>query len=267
MKIFAVFKKDYLVETSYKFAFILQIVGVFAYICAFYFLSELVGKDAEPYLRGFGSDYFSFVLLGIIFSNYMFVCLNSFSEYIRKEQTTGTIEAVLAAPTDPFVLLLYSFLWPLFVVTFETIIYIVLSILVFDLKILNINLLSLFVVLALTVISFGALGIISAGFIIIFKRGDPVNFLINSAFTLLGGVFFPVSILPPWLKVISNILPITYSLDSLRLSIVMGYSLKRLFYPDILFLLVFSALVLPLSLFVFNFAVKAAKKQGSLIKY
>ena len=50
----------------------------------------------------------------------------------------------------------------------------------------------------LTLLSSAGVGILSASFIIYFKRGDPINFLLSGATTFLGSVFFPVEQLPDW---------------------------------------------------------------------
>jgi ABC-2 type transport system permease protein len=52
----------------------------------------------------------------------------------------------------------------------------------------NANLFDAMIILILTIICFCSLGIISASFIMIFKRGDPVNWVFGSVSALLGGV-------------------------------------------------------------------------------
>jgi ABC-2 type transport system permease protein len=40
------------------------------------------------------------------------------------------------------------------------------------------------------------LGIISAAFIMRFKKGNPVTWMVATASELLGGVYFPIDVLP-----------------------------------------------------------------------
>jgi ABC-2 type transport system permease protein len=82
----------------------------------------------------------------------------------------------------------------------------------------------------------------------------------------LGGVYFPITILPLWVQEISYLLPITYSLHGMRMAILMGYSIKDI-RQDIFALILFSIILLPFSIFCFKFAIRKAKKQGSLIYY
>ncbi|KPK98798.1 MAG: hypothetical protein AMJ95_02325 [Omnitrophica WOR_2 bacterium SM23_72] len=65
---------------------------------------------------------------------------------------------------------------------------------------------------------------------------------------------------------ISYILPITYSLKAIRLSLLEGYSIKKL-APEITILFFFSVFLLLVSMQIFKYAVGKAKKKGSLIHY
>jgi len=71
----------------------------------FYFIAKLFGRAATPYLESYGGDYFSFVLIGIAFSDYLGVGLTSFAGIIREGQMLGTLEAMLITPPPEFILL------------------------------------------------------------------------------------------------------------------------------------------------------------------
>ena len=106
----------------------------------------------------------------------------------------------------------------------------------------------------------------SAGFILIFKRSEPIGWFISSLTGLFGGVYFPIEVLPLKLQTISYALPITYSLRSLRHALLSGYSSKMLI-PDILTLITFSAILLPLAIVIFKHTVRCVKIDGSLVHY
>ena len=100
----------------------------------------------------------------------------------------------------------------------------------------------------------------------IFKKGDPTTWLVTSLSWLLGGVFYPVQILPSWLEKLAYLLPITYALDGMRMALLQGHSLYQL-RANILALSIFTIFLLPISIFVFGKAVKRAKIEGSLAQY
>ena len=118
----------------------------------------------------------------------------------------------------------------------------------------------------MTIISFSSFGIISASFVMVLKRGDPISSIFTSVSGILGGLYYPVSILPGWLQKMSYLLPVTYSLEGMRLALLQGYSLRELM-PNIVALLLFSIIMLPLSIFIFGYAVKRAKIDGTLTQY
>jgi len=61
-------------------------------------------------------------------------------------------------------------------------------------------------------------------------------------------------------------LPPTYGLDGIRRVLIEGQGFAQVRQP-LISLFVFLAVLLPLSLWVFNRAVKRAKREGSLIQY
>ena len=157
-------------------------------------------------------------------------------------------------------------LWNIIFATLDLAIYIGLGILVFKINFTNINILATLTILILSIASFSGLGILSASFILVFKRGNPVGWMINSLEGLIAGVYFPVTVLPGWLQLIARFFPITYAIRAVELAVYRGFSVAEL-AKEITFLIVFAVLLLPVSLAVFKYAVRRAKKEGSLIKY
>ena len=265
-KIYALLKKDLLIEASYKFAFLFNIFSVAAGILTYFFIDKLFGHRITSHLEEFKVNYFSYVLLSMAFFSYIGVGIGSFSSRIRSEQLQGTLESLLSTPTDVSIILLSMGLWNLIFATFDVFIYIMLGIFLFGIDFSNLNILSTIVILFLTVISFSSLGILSASFIIILKKGNPVAWAINTLEGLLGGVFFPVSVLPALLQSIAKCLPITYAIRGIQLAVYRGYSLGQL-TAEWVFLLVFCLVLVPASLYSFIFALKRARRQGSLLQY
>jgi ABC-2 type transport system permease protein len=140
------------------------------------------------------------------------------------------------------------------------------GVLIFKVDLSQMNFLASLLILIMTVISFSSIGIISAAFIMVLKKGNPINWLINTFAGLFGGVYFPIEMLPKGLKTISYFIPITYSLRGLRHAILEGYSFKMLM-PDMLMLLLFCVVLFPISIWVFKKSVNKAKVTGSLTHY
>ncbi len=265
-KVMAFLRRDFKTELSYRFSFLLNLAGISFSVIMFYYISKLFGKAASPYLEDYGGDYFSFVIIGIAFSGYLSVSLHSFSGAIREGQMLGTLEAMMVTPTSISSIILLSSLWSFISTTVEVFVYLIAGITIFGLDLSRANILSGLVVMILTILSFSPLGIISASFIMAFKRGDPIAFLFGTASSLLGGVYYPITILPSWLQGLSRLLPITYSLSGMRHALLNGATLSEI-SSDLFALGFFSAVMIPLSLLGFRYAVRKAKEKGSLGHY
>jgi len=262
----AFIKKDVLVELSYKLQFVLSWVGIFLSVLIFYYISRLFGKIESPYLAEYGGEYFPFVFIGIMLSGYLALALGSFSVNIRNEQLTGTLEAMFATPAKPSTIISSISLWNFIFNSISIVIYLLFGIFIFGINLSKANFMGAFIILFLTILSLSSIGIISAAFTMVFKRGDPVAWLLNLSSAFFSGVYFPVNILPDNLRIISNLIPVTYSLRGLRNALLLGHGFKALM-PDMVILLVFCVILLPLSLLIFNYATKKSKITGSLTHY
>ncbi|MFH1778584.1 MAG: ABC transporter permease [Candidatus Omnitrophota bacterium] len=263
---FIFLKRDFLINSSYRYAFLFDLGGIFFSTITFFFIGKLFGEAAVPYLSDYNADYFSFVLIGIAFSEYLYIALNTFMDAVREEQITGTLENILLSPINIPSLVVCGSLWNFLFTSLRIACYLIIGWLLFAFDISRINYLSAFVVLMLAILSFSGLGMLSASFIIVFKKGDPINFVFSGLSRFLGGVYFPITILPLWIINISYLLPLTYALDAMRKAVLNNAGIFALKY-DLTGLIIFIALLLPLGIFSFKSALRRAKKEGSLLYY
>ncbi|MCG2726744.1 MAG: ABC transporter permease [Elusimicrobia bacterium] len=265
-QIFVFLRKDFLIETSYKFAFITGILHALISIFTFFFIDKMFGYKMTPHLETFQTGYFSYVFLSMAFFNYAGAGLGSFANKIREEQYQGTLEALLSTSIKIPTLLLSLSVWNFLYATFELIVYVILGLFIFKIDASNINIISFLTVFSLSIITFSAMGILSASFVIMFKKGNPIAWILSAAEGLLGGIFFPISVLPPFLQALSKFIPLTYSIKALELSVYRGYSVIEL-KNEISVLVVFAIFLLPISLWIFKFAINKALKEGHLGQY
>jgi ABC-2 type transport system permease protein len=265
-KALAFFYKDLLNESSYRFAFIAQFAGMIFAALSFFFLSKLLGSAPLPLLAPYGGDYFSFVLIGISFASYLRVSTEAFSSSIRNAQLMGTLEALLLTRTRAPVIILCSSIYNFIVTSIRVIAFLAIGSVLLGMKIGDGNFIGASILLVLTIICFSCLGIISASFVMVLKKGDPLNWLFVNASWLLGGVYYPVSILPDWAQKIAYFLPLTYSLEGMRFALMRGFNNHQLL-PYMLPLAALSILLLPLGILSFTFALNKARENGSLTHY
>lgn len=264
--ILAFLKKDIKIFASYKLFFLLSWAEMVISVTTFYYIGELFGKSANQYLIDYKTDYFTFVLIGIALSTYLLTSLRTFSNRISEAQTTGTFEAMLVSPRSSAEIIIGMSAWDFTYASIRIFIYLFLGVCLFGVQFNNPNIIAGIIILLLTIICFACIGIIAAGFILVFKRGEPIGWFIAAVSGLFGGVYFPTEILHPKLQIITHILPITYALRSLRHALLNGYSLKLLL-PDILTLVIFCIVLLPLALLVFVRTLRLVKTEGSLVHF
>jgi ABC-2 type transport system permease protein len=265
-KPFAFLKRDTIEETSYRLSFLYRFVGILFSAIMFYFIARLLGTSASPYLSEYGGEYFPFVLIGIAFYRYLGVSLSTFAGTIRDGQVTGTLESMLVTPTRITSVLVYSSLWGYLYATYEVLLYLLLGVILFGVHMGAANLFSVLVVLVLTILSFSSFGILSAAFVLVYKRGDPINYLFGTLSSLLGGVYYPISVLPGFLQSCSALLPVTYALRAMRHALLQGMSVGQLGF-DLAILSLFAILGLPVSLWIFQRALHRAKAEGTLLQF
>lgn len=257
--------RDFRTEISYRFSFIMSISGIVFTAVTYFFVARLLGDSVRPLLEPYGGDYFAFALIGVAFASYFTLGLSGFARGLRLAQTTGTLEAMLMTPASVSSVILGSAVWSYVFTTFRVLVYLGLGV-ALGMKLNNANYLGALAVLLLAVFTFAALGIIAASVIMVTKRGDPVTSLFGGFATLVGGVFYPVEIMPQWLQAIADLLPITYALRAMRLALLQGASWQAL-GSDLLVLTAFAIVLFPLSLLAFRFAVERARDEGSLAHY
>lgn len=265
-KPYAIIKKEFLTAVSYKFDFTLRLFGIWVSIFIYYFLSKLINPALSSDLQPYGGDYFFFVIIGTGFASYLSVGLDSFSTSIREAQLMGTLEAILVTRTRFTTILVYQALWNFLFASIHVIAYLGFALLFTDARFENPNWSAALVILSLTILVFSSLGIISGSIILVLKKGTPVNWIMNSVSSFMGGVYYPISVLPLWCQKLAFFLPITHSLEGIRLALMRGHSLGDL-RMEALTLVVFAAVLFPLGIASFNMAFNKARRDGTLCQY
>jgi ABC-type multidrug transport system ATPase subunit/ABC-type multidrug transport system permease subunit len=259
-------RRDILSNLSYRLGFVLEVLAVLFFVGGFFFVGRLVTPANLPALAEYGGDYFSFVLVGIALIGFQYAALSSFSEVIRMGQVTGTLEAMLVTPTRLGTVLAGSALSSFLSAAVRVMLYLALGALVFGARLGGADLPTAFLALVLAVLAESGFGLFSAAFIMVLKRGDPVNFLLSGTATLLSGIYYPLSVLPGALQALAHLLPLTYALRAMRGALLLGRGPVEL-AGDLGMLAVFAVVLLPLGLAAFRWAVRFARRAGSLGQY
>ncbi len=262
-RLLAVASKEFHLAASYRLTFVAGAGSTFAAVLMFYLLAKFVGGGASGLLAAYGGDFFSFVLIGIAFQGYLGLSLDAMAGSFRAEQVLGTLEAAAATSTPLPVLAAGSILWQLLQTSWRVALYLVLAVFLFGLDLSGANLLSAIVVLFLSIAAFAGTGAVAGSFMLVYRQGNPVRWLYGSASMLLGGVYYPVTVLPDWLRPVSAVLPLTSSLEGMRRALLAGTPLSGL-GDQLLVLGIFCVLSIPAGILSYRWALARARRDGLL---
>jgi ABC-2 type transport system permease protein len=265
-KLALLFRRDLAVARSYRAAFVVEIFEALFGSAGFYFLSRFVDSPSLKRSLPPGADYFSFALVGIAFFDYLSVALSTFDSSLQEARQNGTLVNLLVTQTSLPVILAGSSLYPFALMSLRTVVYLGWGAILFGFPLQGANWLGALLVLGASVLAFSGLGILSASYLLIFKRGNPVNWAILGLSSLVGGMMYPISVLPVWLQHVARLIPVTYSLEGMRAAIL-GHAATRELLPSIAGLLVFAAVFLPLSFAIFSWALRRTKITGTLTHF
>lgn len=239
---------------------------MFIGILKFGFMAHfLQAGNTFPLINKYGGSLISYLVTGGIFMSYVNVAMNSFRSTIRSEQSMGTLEYLLLSNTPIYQIVLFSGLSSFFWTTIDSSLVFIMIAVLFGVQ-MKVNILLSLLILTLTVICISGIGLMSAGIIMVTKKGDPVGWIFTTLTGLLSGVFYPISVLPQYLKALSYILPPTYAMYALRKALLVGASFHSV-EKQIFILIAMSLITVPAGIFTFRWGFNEARRRGSLIEY
>lgn len=262
-KMAAFFLRDFGIARGYRGALVLETFEALFGVATFYYLSRFVSSPELSRTIPGGNNYFAFALVGFAFFDYLGIALTAFESSIEEARQNRTLEALLVTQTPLPVILSGSAAYPFVALGLRTCVYFGWGYLLFGFAPQGANWLGAFAILAASMLAFAGLGILSASYSVLFKRGNPAKWLVLGVSGLVGGMMYPVSVLPAPLRALARLIPVTYSLEGMRAALLSGASWSAL-WPSIAALLIFSAILIPLSFAVFAWALRRTKITGTL---
>jgi ABC-2 type transport system permease protein len=205
------------------------------------------------------------LMIGAIFWNYLSVVFSWIAETISVERWEGTLEYTMMAPIRRSSHLLGSVLYAMVYGLIHTAAILVVLILFFpELHVAGANAATVLTFVILGSFSIVGIGMIAAILPLLYvERGAQMTFVLQSCLLLVSGVYYPVSILPEWMQVLSRLSPATYVLDGVRKGVVNGTPVTELWY-DVWPLILMGAFLIPFGLWAFGRAEQYAKRTGKL---
>jgi ABC-2 type transport system permease protein len=257
----AILRRDLYVYLSYRTRLASQLLTALFSLTLFFYISRLV------HVSGFTSHraYFGFVVVGISLISVIYSCF-SIPELVRQELVAGTFDRLLLSPFGVTRSVIAMSLFPMvysFVVAAFTL---ALGCGIFGLE-LHWSTVPLSIpIMALVLLAFLPFGVLFASLTVVIKQGTVGTSWVIALLSIVGGLYFPVSLLPGWLQTISKLQPFTAATDLLR-HVLVNSALGESSQTALLKVAGFAAVLLPLSVFVLGRAVRFGQRRGTIIEY
>jgi ABC-2 type transport system permease protein len=257
------FWRDLSIARTYRTVFVLEAIEALFGAAMFYYVARFVDTPALQHALPQGGSYFAFSLVGFVFLDYLNAALDTYDRGLEEARDTGTLEHLLITQTSLPVFVAGSAIYPFVATTLRIVVYVAWAAALFGFPLHAANWLAVSAVLLVTLLAFSGLGILSASYLLLFKRGNPAKWFFLGVSSVAGGMLFPVSILPDWLQFVARLNPVTYALDAMRASLLGGAGVVALWRP-LGILLLFAAVLLPLSMIIFAWSLRRTKITGTL---
>jgi ABC-2 type transport system permease protein len=253
----------------FKISFVFSFVAMFVTIAIFYFMNLFVGPVQFDYYDG---PFFTFVLIGLAVNQYMQTTLNIYLGTMHSMYWSNWLEIILTSPMRLKTFFSSVMTWTYLYATMNVAFYFIIGIFVFGAEFtFPATAWIVIPILILLIISLSGIGLISASmFMLANAKGDiePIGWGVATLSGLVAGVYFPPKYLPVPVQLLSKILPQTYAIDAIRRVLLNGEGISSpSIQLTIIYLIIFSVILLPLGMFMFNAGIRKAEKEGTLARW
>jgi len=262
----AIFLRNFKLYTSYKAWVIATVIWPIPLLALNLYQYKPLGNDQaiSDALSPFGfSNFAGMIIVGTIVYLLYNRLLWGTGVSIQSERWMGTIEVLFVTPTNKMIILIASGLSSLLEASWWIISIFFLSWALFGVQPNITSWFAVFISLVSTMAALVSIGVFFAGFFVLTRAADQLASGLQAPVRFLSGVVFPISALPQMLQYFSYILPVTYGISIMRLSILAGGNLGAI-WLDLVSLYIMTAIFLAAGYFTLKVVERQAKKKGTL---
>jgi ABC-2 type transport system permease protein len=267
----AFLRRDAAEAAASRLRLVVLAIGLGSLLLTFASLARFVGNPTgqggavEALAPTGAAGILGFWLVGLAVGELFRRTATGLARKVREAQLEGTLEATLATPAPAAWIVLSTPLYEILAGAVEAIVLIGAGALWFDVP-LRPGAAALAATAVLSLLAFGALGLLGGAMTMALRRTDPVTALLGVAGVLVGGVLFPVSELPRPLALVADAFPLAPSLDAFRLSLFAGAGIGDV-GASLAALAAFAGVCGPIAALAFAWALRRARVNGSLGQY
>ena len=256
-----IMRRDAILFASYRTQLVSQILGPLFTITLFYYISHLLTAKTIHSPGG----YFGFVIVGLVIVQILTLSLGIMPVTVRQELVSGTIERFLVSAHGPVNGILGTMLFPLINAMLTGVLMLGLATVIFGLPLAATAVLAIPVSL-LGMLAFMPLAFILVALVMAFKQVTSATQFIIAGLAIVGGLYFPIAVLPGWIRWASEVQPLTPATDLLR-HLLVNTPLAHSAMVDLLKLVGFVALLLPAGFALLRAAIRYGQRTGTVAEY
>ena len=261
----ALLRAQWLLVTTYRTRLVFTVLSVVVGLVPVYFVARALQPLLADAIAGQGGQLFSFIVVGTVAMLFISAAVGTLPGVVGGGISTGIWESLLATPARVPALLggltAYELLW-----TLARSIALLLAAWALGARIEWSGAVLSLGVLALIVLAYLPIGVMAAALVLAFRTATPLPRVVLVASALLGGVYYPTTVIPGWIQSVSAWIPLTYGLRALRRTLLEGWTLAQVL-PDLEMLVLFDAVLLVVSGVMFAAALHHARRAGTLAQY
>jgi ABC-2 type transport system permease protein len=258
----AVVVRDWRITISYRARFFTHLLSVFFSLTLFHFIAELVRARS---FHG-AQAYFGFVVIGLISLQVLNSTLQIPPSTLRGELVAGTFERFALSPTGGVRGLAATLVFPFLYALVSGLAMLLFAGLVFGVRLDWASLPLVVPVGILGALGFAPFGVLFLAVVLVTKQAVSGATFLIAGISLIAGLYFPVALLPAWMRWLSKVQPFTPSVDLLR-RVMVGARLHEAASVEVLKVAGFALILLPASLWVLKLAMGASRRRGTLLEY
>ena len=210
-------------------------------------------------------EYLLYLLVGSLVWGYLATIFWEINNVVLVERWEDVIEYTFMAPVPRFVHLFSISIYGTIYSIVRTFVLLFVVAMVFSLDLGSVNLVGILVVLLSAALAFIGVGMMVSIFPLLSpEKGEMVGRITEAVVMLVSGIYYPITVLPSWMQILSKVSPARYALEGMRSAVLEGTSTGVLFMRYGLPLLVAGCLLVPLGFSLFRYAENYARRHGTL---
>ncbi len=250
---------------TYRIRTLLSFGGVIISVVPLFFIGNAVQPIMGGVIQTQGGQAFDFLLLGMIGATIISASVMSLPTIVGGGVNTGTLEALFATPTSRPRLFFGLTLYPLLFMAVRSVLLLAFGwALGADIHVSG--LLPSMLILVLLALAHLPIGLIGAALVLMYRTAGPIPYGVVLVSTLLGGVYYPIQVIPGGLDQLSAFIPLTYGLNAFRGLLLEGAPFSAVL-DEIGALILLGEAGLVVGVFAMHRALRYARNRGTLSQY